>query len=323
MASNSSNKKIVIALTCLFLVVGIAVGVIFYRNSQMEPLVTLPNSDAGNEVVSGEGEITATPDEFDILSLPSTMEKDGVTYKLRSDISTFLFLGFDENQYTSYIFLFVLDSTNENIRVLKVPCDYQTTVSVYNDDRQLLKTDTMDIGYQYSYGESNARSSRLTRNLVSEVLKGANIDYCFAISFDGLIEVVDSLPSGTVDVALRNDWTDLNPDYVHDTVLSLDGDGIKEFFDFTGMNKYDDDREHLTRRDWFMLSLFAGLVKTSSSDDLEKVMEAADGAFETDVDVDILKQYKNYELIGSTVVPEENSDRTLDDVLIDMFYLPL
>lgn len=316
---NNFRTKLIIALTCIFLVVGIVVGAIFYRNSNTESLSTISTSSSVD--VTGDSSVTGiVVDEFDIPSLPNNIEYEGKTYELRSDISTFLFLEINDERFSSYMFLFVLDSTNKSIRVLKIPSDIIVDVDVYNDDRELLETSPMAIGYQFSYGESYARSCHITRTLVSSVLKGARVDYCFSITQDGLCTVVDSLEGGKVSVGLRNDWTDLNPAYTLDSTVELSADGVREFFEFDGMNQYDYDTEYLTRRDWFMLSLFSSIVRGSGSSDLDSVMEAADGMYEADMDVDMLEQYRDYEMIGSMVIPYDLSDSRLDQILIDLFY---
>lgn len=319
MNSIKPRSKVVIAITSIVLVAGIGVGAIFYRNSNTESLSTVSTESSD----SMTGEITSAGiivEENEIPALPTSIEYDGKSYSLRSDVSTFLFLGINEDNYSSYMFLFVLDSTNKNIRVLKIPSDIIVDVDIYNDDRELLETSPMEIGYQFGYGESYARSCHITRMLVSNVLKGTRVDYCFSITLEGLCTVVDSLERGKVSVGLRNDWTDLNAAYTLDSTVELSADGVREFFEFDGMNQYDYDTEFLTRRDWFMLSLFSSIVRGSGSSDLDSVMEAADGMYEADMDVDMLEQYRDYEMFGSMVIPYDLSDSRIDEILIDLFY---
>lgn len=314
----SSKKKTIIALSIVLVLALGVVGAILFKNSQVVPLTTNPASESGSSAVTSA---TGYVEEDLGPTLAPTLESDGTTYELKSSVTTFLLLGVDRdcnegmNGYASYMMLFVLDSEEQTINVIKIPSYREMEIGVYDDDRNLLETRVAPIGMQYAYGESDARSCFITKPLVIEALAGCPVDYHFAITQDGLVDVVDSL--GSVNVVLRNDWTDLDPSYEVDATVTLGASDVQKFFEVISNAPADGEEKALNRGDWFMLSLFRSIMSAGSSD-IEALMAAADGSYETNVDADMIDQFRGYEMRGSIVASTDSSE--LEKQIISLFY---
>lgn len=316
----SKNRKTILATAGILIVALGASGVVIYKNSQVEPLTTRAMLESSSNGVPGVSDTQAEQIddiEFSLPILPSTLEIDGVKYELKDSVTTFLLLGVDRNAgegngYASHIFLFALDSEEKTINVIKVPSYWESVISVYDDSRNLSDVLTAPIGTQYSYGDSDSMSCTITKPVVINALSGCPVDYYFSITNHGLVDVVDSLDS--VDVVLRNDWTDLDPSYDVDATVTLNADDVQAFFDIIPA---DGEEMALNRGDWFILSLFRSIMSASSSD-VDSLMNAAEGSYATDVSADMIDQFRGYEMRGSIVASQDRS--AFEKQIANIFY---
>lgn len=79
----------------------------------------------------------------------------------------------------------------------------------------------------------------------------------------------------------------------------------------------DGEEKALNRGDWFMLSLFRSIMSAGSSD-IDALMDAADGSYETNVSAEMIDQFRGYEMRGSIVASADSSE--LEKQIISLFY---
>lgn len=320
-----NKTKAILAIVALIVVIGSIVVAIVIKHSTSKPLSANPFE---SEIYQSDNSINNSIGVDEQSGLPMELSWNGNTYTRNSNISTFLFLGIDSdnhvtssygdgiNGYATYIMLFILDRSTNTIDIVKFPDTLLTDVNVYDIDRHSLGNELLPLGSQYSFGDSNSRSNLLMRNKLSELLLGTNIDYCFALTLDGIQNVVNSF--GTIDVVLRNNWTDIDSSYEVDTTVTLDSYEIMEFF-----NLRDSDENvnlaYLDRYDWFMLSLFNSVVRQGSND-VDTLMDVAGDGLETDISADTVADLRDFDLDETRVLLDISDEEVLMEFLITYFY---
>ena len=314
----SNSRKVTIAIIILLAIgiLSIAGMAIYKKISDGNKETTSTTTNATMSQVIDETEATA----------PVGLFYDDKTYSINRNVTTFLFLGVDKqdtpatsvdtavtnNGVVKYAFLFIFNGNDQTIDVVKVPFDTITPVGIYDADRNLVDTQEMALGNQYAFAESNARGCFLMRNSIQGIMGNHKIDYCCAISLEGLLSVVDSLDG--VDVTLRNDWTDINPAYETDSTVHITADEAQEFLNLQDNTNTDN---RFNRSDWFMLSLFHSMMSRGSSD-IDGLMEAAGDDFENDVSEEVVTSLRDYTLDETTVIP---ADGDMQDLLVRLFYV--
>ena len=271
----------------------------------------------------------------------TTISYNGETYKKKSDIKTFLFLGLDAGDGTEAyepagteradtIVLFVIDESTKDIQIVELSRNSMVDVDVYNKDREKLFTNTMQICLQYLYADSRARGNHLMKNKVSDVLLGVTIDDVLALQMDGIPVIVDYM--GGIEITMEEDCTYIDASYTEGAKVTMDGAAAERFVrnrdtKVTGSNE----NSRMARQTWFMKQFFQ-IMKSKGGSFMAKAMDEAKDYIETDMSSDtisdILKGTMNDEV---KVIPGEVSEGTygdeynldqqgLKEMVIDLYY---
>lgn len=279
-------------------------------------------------------------------ALGSTVEMDGVTYKLRRNLKTVLFMGIDKastvhavgsdivgnNGRADALMLFILDEETRTAQTVVISRDTMTEVDVYQTNGDLGYSGEMQICMQYAFGNSDTRSCFITARTVSELLYGVKIDGYLAFIMDGIQPVVDAI--GGVEVTLPEDYLDISPDYVAGTHLTLDGPMTERFVRYRKKSEADGNTDRAMRHEFILQSVFQQMMGVSANE-MTSLMEVAEPYLVTNLDGETLKALARYDLSEEKILVPGLADQpnyyyeyhvdepALQRLIIDLFYEPM
>ncbi len=169
---------------------------------------------------------------FEILDLPSyeggtgpavskTIVRNGVEYFPRQDITVLMLMGIDESgpvqESTSYnntgeadvVALAVFDETDESYRILMLNRDTMLNMPVLGLGGKPAGTLYGQLALAHTYGTGMEDSCENTKQAVSDLLYGANIDYYLSMNMDAIALLTDAV--GGVKVTVEDDFSAVDP----------------------------------------------------------------------------------------------------------------
>lgn len=164
---------------------------------------------------AAEAEIAARSQEIAKEGLhfeSETVEYQGKTYRRNSYVKAILCLGVDregpmtETTTSGFggqadgIFLVAQDTVRNTLRVLMIPRDTMTDITLTDLSGNVLGKDMQHLNLAYTYGDGREKSCEYTREAVSELLKGLKIDYYLAADTDVIALLNDAVGGVTVTI---------------------------------------------------------------------------------------------------------------------------
>lgn len=275
----------------------------------------------------------------------STIEQDGVTYRLNPDLQTILFLGADdggtslpgvapgEGRRADTILLLILNNQNQEIRLLAISRDTIADVDVYDPNGDYAFTAPNHINMQYFYGDSAARSCYLMKRSVSRLLYGMRMDGSLALNAAGIVTIVDEL--GGLTVTMPDDYTEIDPRYKAGEKLTLTGEEAEHLIRYRDLSTHGSNEDRVERQVRLIHSLVAKLQASTGLKRLEDLLDSAGDDVYTDLDAETLNKLLSYRLIsdtltlpGSVVAGEAHDEFHVDEselrkLLIELYYQPV
>lgn len=159
------------------------------------------------------------PEELPVTS--KTITRNGTKYYPRQDITVVMVLGIDETgpvvSSGSYrntgeadaVILLVLDETNETYTILSLNRDTMLKMPVLGLGGKQAGTFYGQLALAHTYGEGLEDSCENTRNTVSDLLYGINIDYYVSMNMDAIAIINDAV--GGVTVNVTDDFSQVDP----------------------------------------------------------------------------------------------------------------
>ena len=165
---------------------------------------------------------------------------DGKKYKLKEDIVNILCLGIDKKEPIAHIekkrgnigmadtiLLVSIDLKKDKVKVLAIPRDTMAQVQLTDGEGDIIRTEELQLCYQYAFGKSMEQSNELTVDAVCKLLYGLPIQRCCAINFEALPVINDAI--GGVDVVVQEDLEAFVPEFVYGKEIHLEGDLALKF----------------------------------------------------------------------------------------------
>lgn len=184
-----SRKRVlgITALVVLFIIAMIAAGIALFVN---------------HSIAQGRRKFEDSMQQM-IDQSGSTIEHDGVTYRLNENMVTVAFIGFDGrtvngssgDQTTGQsdtIMVLALNADTGKSTCILIPRDSWVDVDTYIAS-SYSGQQKMQICLQYTYGSSNEESSQLVAQCASRVLSGIPIDYYFTLNVEGVGPLADAV----------------------------------------------------------------------------------------------------------------------------------
>lgn len=312
---------VVVALT------GIALALNQWQRSQVLPVST----EASNKVITEEE--------------PKPIEYNGITYMLRPQLETYLFMGIDvdgpakgNKSYSGggqadVQLVLVVDNASQTWQVLQINRDSMVDVQVLGMTGEVLQTQTAQIATAHAYGDGTERSCRNAVTAVSNMLGGKTIDGYLALNMDAVAILNDMV--GGVPVTITSDFTMVDPNLREGETVTLQG---QQALTFVRSRKNVDDETNLSRMERQRQYLTA-LEEKMSQQDEEFAIRAYDAVSDymvTDMGsgtvADLGEKMKTYEqlplltIAGKSGTDEEGSatysldQDSLQQTIVALFY---
>lgn len=312
---------VVVALT------GIALALNQWQRSQVLPVST----EASNKVITEEE--------------PKPIEYNGITYTLRPQLETYLFMGIDvdgpakgNKSYSGggqadVQLVLVVDNASQTWQVLQINRDSMVDVQVLGMTGEVLQTQTAQIATAHAYGDGTERSCRNAVTAVSNMLGGKTIDGYLALNMDAVAILNDMV--GGVPVTITSDFTMVDPNLREGETVTLQG---QQALTFVRSRKNVDDETNLSRMERQRQYLTA-LEEKMSQQDEEFAIRAYDAVSDymvTDMGsgtvADLGEKMKTYEqlplltIAGKSGTDEEGSatysldQDSLQQTIVALFY---
>lgn len=163
----------------------------------------------------------------------STIDVDGVTYRLRDDVTTILLMGIDQDSSAAitgyrnggqadFLQLMVIDESAKTVTRLQIDRDTMTPITVLGVLGDVSGERVAQISLSHGFGDGGQQSCELTVDAVSNLLMDVPIDEYMAMNLDGISVLNDAV--GGVTVTLEDDFSALDPAMTPGTTLTLVGD---------------------------------------------------------------------------------------------------
>lgn len=190
----SSRKRVagITVLVVLFIIAMIAAGIALFVN---------------HSIAQGRRKFEDSMQHM-IDQSGSTIEHDGVTYRLNENMVTVALIGFD-NQVRNLttgeattgqadaIMIMALNTDSGRATCISIPRDSWVDVDTYIDGAYSGQN-KMQLCLQYTYGSSNEQSSELVTQAASRILSGIPIDYYFTLNVRGIAPLADAIGGVTL-----------------------------------------------------------------------------------------------------------------------------
>ena len=152
------------------------------------------------------------PEQEQVIVATKTIERDGVAYFPRQDITVVMVLGIDRygpvadsGSYSNkgaadMVMLLVFDEENEVCNVLHLNRDTMVDMPVLGLGGNQAGTYYGQLALSHTYGSGLEDSCENTRQTVSDLLYGIRIDYYLAMHMDAISILNDAVGGVTVEV---------------------------------------------------------------------------------------------------------------------------
>lgn len=168
-----------------------------------------------------------------------TIEYDGHTYRQRSNVTSILLMGIDQEEIgttsvgqrgggqADFLRLVVIDRGNKTVSQLAIDRDTMAEITILGITGNVAGTRTDNISISHYFGDGREKSCELTREAVSRLLFGTRIDFYLAMNLKGVETFNDAI--GGVTVKLKDDLTVLDPSWTEGAEIRLDGSNAATF----------------------------------------------------------------------------------------------
>lgn len=264
-----------------------------------------------------------------------TVANRDIIYKPDTSVRSYLFLGVDDAglDYESYgrggrtDTILLLIKKGVELRILEISRDTMTEVDTYNTAGDYLSTGVMQINMQYAYGDSPRRSMYLTKRTVSDLLGGIDINGAIALNMSGIAPIVDAM--GGIDVYMEEDCSYIEPEYVQDAEIHMDGEEAEYFIRWRDTTESGSNDARMSRHTWFIRQI----LSQSDSGSVSALLDAADPYLNTDMTAEEMRALYDCELEEAIRLPGETrrgelhdefyiDKDTLREILLRLFYTP-
>ena len=172
---------------------------------------------------------------------------EGKTYRRDSYMKAVLCLGVDrrgtlEKTTTGFggqadgIFLAARDTARNSLKLLMIPRDTMTNISLTDLSGNVLGKDVQHLALAYAYGDGREKSCEYMTEAVSELLEGLEIDFYLAVDIDAVSVINDAVGGVTVTVPTEGMETS-DPSFIKGETVTLNGKQAEAFVRYRDTEK--------------------------------------------------------------------------------------
>ena len=295
-----------------------------------------------------ESTVLSSPEEQVVQTERKTIERNGIEYFPRQDITVVMVLGIDQYgpmvSSESYrntgsadsVMLLVFDETEKNCTVLYLNRDTMVDMDVLGLNGELIGTDYGQLALAHTYGTGMEDSCVNVKNTLMNFMHGLNIDYFVSMGMDAIPILNDAV--GGVTVTVTEDFSEVNPTITMGQ-LTLRGDQV---LDYVQTRKGVGDQKNVTRmqrqREYVDAFLAALYEKAQlETEFMVSVYDEVSDYIVTDCSVNtlsaMLDRYADFTVAGAVTPEGENvvidghyqfhvDEEKLDALILEIFYRP-
>lgn len=275
-----------------------------------------------------------------------TITYDGVMYRYKEDIRSYLLMGIDKTTaeekdsagrsgQADTITLLVRDEEEKKFQILEIPRDTMTQIEAYDAQGKSLGMTEDHINIQYAYGDGRGSSCRLMTEVVSNLLYQVPIHGYCAMMMDGISVLNDAVEGVTITVP-QEGFTFEGQQYEPGTDVKLSGAMAEAFVRYRNTDESLSSLKRMENQNVFLESWMRQAQEAASNDAgfAARLYTALEPYLVTDMAndlfADLLEDASGFEKekqmlpgIGST---GENFDEyhvdenALYELVLDMFY---
>lgn len=273
-----------------------------------------------------------------------TLWFDGVSYFPRQDIQVFLLMGIDRegpvvasgsyknSGAADVVLVLIFDDTAKEYRVLALNRDSMVNMPVLGIGGKFAGNTTAQLALSHTYGDGLHESSENTRDTVSNMLYGVQIDQYISMNMDVISVLTDAV--GGVKVTVRDDFSSIDSTITKGEMV-LNGD---QAYKFVRTRKDMGDQLNISRMDRHeeFMKGFVEAFRTNLGRDINRTMEVYDSVSQyivTDCSdhilSDLLNRFYDYDFVdvlsapGINVRGEEYMEFYIDEEKLCELILPL
>ena len=233
--------------------------------------------NAGCEDTEKTAKDTAGQDSAEEDSLTDTITWKGEKYRYNDHLSNFLFLGIDTREkaetnvghadagQSDALYLLSWDRKENTITTISIPRDTITEVEAYGPGGESLGKSQDHISLAYAYGDGSYKSGELSKEAVSKLFYGLNIQGYCAINLDALSILSDSV--GGVTVTVPNDSLEEKyPEFKNGSQVTLDGTNTEIFVRYRDINVHQSAIARMERQQVFIKAFEEAAKKKIAED---------------------------------------------------------
>ena len=295
-----------------------------------------------------ESTVLSSAEEQVVQTERKTIERNGIEYFPRQDITVVMVLGIDQygpmESSESYrntgsadsVMLLVFDETEKNCTVLYLNRDTMVDMDVLGLKGELIGTDYGQLALAHTYGTGMEDSCVNVKNTLMNFMHGLNIDYFVSMGMDAIPILNDAV--GGVTVTVTEDFSEVNPTITMGQ-MTLRGDQV---LDYVQTRKGVGDQKNVTRmqrqREYVDAFLAALYEKAQlETEFMVSVYDEVSDYIVTDCSVNtlsaMLDRYADFTVAGAVTPEGENvvvdghyqfhvDEEKLDALILEIFYRP-
>lgn len=274
--------------------------------------------------------------------------RDGVRYFPRQDITVVMVLGIERTGLVEQseathdypadmITLMIFDEQTEQLRLLTINRDTMTMMDSLNEYGRADGRYYTQLALSFALGSGGTDSCDNTRNAVSELLYGLDIDHYFAMNMDAIALFNDAV--GGVTVTVTEDFSAID-DTIPVGTVTLNG---QQALNFVQARQYVGEQLNTSRmaRQSEYMKGFVQALGTKLEEGVSamlKIYEQVSGYAVTDCSTTVmnrlLEDYGDYTLTDVQTLPGESvlgeqyyefyvDEEQLDALILELFYAPV
>lgn len=167
-----------------------------------------------------------------------TREDHGITYQLRPNLTSILFIGYDKQDdapsvgyrnggQSDFLMLAVIDHREKKIHRLHIERDTMTDVAVLGVTGRPAGMNKMQICLSHGFGATLEENNKRTVETVSRLLEDVQIDFYVDMDIRAIAAVNDAL--GGVEVTIEDDFSAFDASMTPGTTMTLHGKQAQTF----------------------------------------------------------------------------------------------
>ena len=163
------------------------------------------------------------------------------------------------------IFLVAQDTARNSLKVLMIPRDTMTEITMTDLSGNVLGKDIHHLTLAYTYGNGRETSCEYMREAVSELLGGLEIDYYIAANTEVISILNDAV--GGVTVTIPTDGMEKSdPEFIQGATVTLTGEQAEKFVRYRDTGKDHSALYRMDQEEEYIMGFFQAVKERSRTD---------------------------------------------------------